>query len=54
MPCAGHSEIQASHFRKTLNDAARRHHRHDRATPSGAINETCEQAEPSSVDVVHA
>jgi len=54
MPCAGQREIQASHFRKTLNDAARGHHRHDRATPSSAINESRDEAEPSGVDVVHA
>jgi hypothetical protein len=54
MPSAWQCSIQPRHFSETLNDAARRHHRHDRATPSSAINETCEQAQPSGVDVVHA
>jgi hypothetical protein len=54
MPCAWHSSIQASHFRKTLNDAARRDHRHDRSTSASAIDESCDHAEPSGVDVVDA
>jgi hypothetical protein len=54
MPRTRYCSIQARHLRETLNHAARRNHRHDRAVFSRTANETGQQAEPSCVDVIHA
>jgi hypothetical protein len=54
MPGPRQRSIQASHFRKMLNDAARRDDGDDHAMPPSALNEACEQAESSGIDVAHA
>lgn len=54
MPGPRQRSIQAGHFRKMLNDAARRDDGDDHVMPPSAPNEACEQAESSCIDIVHA
>ena len=54
IPGAGQCSIQARHLPETLNHAARRNQRHDRATLASTSNKPREQAEPLCVDVIYA
>jgi hypothetical protein len=47
LPATGQCSIQARHLPETLNYAARRNDRQDRATLSSAANETCHRVSVS-------
>jgi hypothetical protein len=54
MPSARQRLVETRHFPEMLNDVARRNHRYACPTLSSSVNEACQQAEPSCVEVLHA